>query len=631
MKRLAPALPPFAAACGATAFLLAYRGAPTAFDEWLALPIGIETASPGTYPAGDLLVQGSVHGPFHLYKLASVLWTLGVDADVAWYVLLALSLVAFFLAVWRLAAAMGLNSAERLMLVAAIAATPIYRGTLNWSAQPMLSFITASVAVPLGLLAIAAALEDHPVRALVFAALTFDVHPSLGLCAGIAVAVVSWRRPVKELATAVLVALLVAAPNLVYLLRHPPGASAASDADLWAIFRIFGYHTFVRDHWRDGYPWYAMALALALVGAAQLGIDAARRARVVVLAMTVVAVGWIGVMNLASLPAVMPLYLIRASLLAKPLLVGLALTALTRRGYAGKYAFLAPWAGVVAVAHPSRVVAEAALAIVLGVVLQPSSDRRLSAVGTAAWTCGALLLLAWIAGSVPALDALMAFTTPLRLAALGVGATAVALLLAPPSDVPGFGRPGRPWAMRSLALALPVLSVGLARPFGRGWLPESRAKISERLHLSRPLPKESGAMDWAAHSSPPGSLFAIPPIDANWLRFRVVTHRGAYVTVHDINQLLYVRDLVFPAVDRLAALGVVVKGPHNFDPRPYLRPTCARLQRLGRDAVGYYVLPVESVVPTGSVISYRDANYTILDVNRTLDACRATSPADGGD
>ncbi len=611
-----------ATACGATAYVLAYRGAPAAFDEWLALPIAIETASPGTYPSSDLLVTGSVHGPFHLYKAASVLWTLGINADIAWYVLLVLSFLAFFLAVWRLAGAMALNDRERVVLVLAIAATPIYRGTLNWSAQPMLSFITASAAVPLGLLAIAAALEGRLRPALLYAALAFDVHPSLGLCAGIAVvSIAAWRPSAKLFWSAWAPAMLVAAPNLIYLLQHRAVSGAGSDDQLWAVFRIFGYHTFVRDHWRDGYPWYILAFVLAIMGAMQLGTDTARRAQRAVIILVGIAVSWIVVMNLAPIPALMPLYLIRASLLAKPLIMGLALTTLTRRSYPGKYAFVAPWAGAVAVVHPDRLVAEAALAIALGIVLRPSTDRRLALAGVAAWTCGIVSLLAVFARQAPLLDGVMEPTTSLRWMIFAVGLISLAMLLAAPNVTAGTEKAQRGWPTLSVVFALPVLAVVLAKPFGRPWLPESPASISARLHLSRPLPKEAGVMRWALNNSPPGSLFAIPPVDASWLRFRLVARRGVYVTVHDINQLMYVRDFVFPAVDRLKTLGVVVKAPHNFDPRPYLRPKCARLQRMATEGVNYYVLPAESIMPAGSVLTYQDADYSILDVKRTAQAC----------
>ena len=602
--------------------MLAYRGAPTAFDEWLALPIALETAHPGTFPAGDLLVRGSMQGPFHLYKLASVLYTLGVDVDVAWYVLLALSLVAFFLCVWRLARAMGLDDGERALLVLAIAATPIYRGTLNWSAQPMLSFITASVAVPLGLLAIAEALEDRLRTALLLAALAFDLHPSLGICAGMAVvSIVPWRAHLQVLRSAWLPAVLVAAPNLAYLLLHRPAPGGASTDRLWEVFSIYGYHTFIRDHWRDGYPWFALVVALAVVGARQADAVASRRALRAALVLTGLATAWIACMNLAPIPALMPLYLIRATLLAKPLLMGLALLTLTRRRYAGRYAFLAPWAGALAVAHPDRLVAEAALAIVFGIVLLPSKDRRLSALGAAGWTCGLLALFVVISRRVDLLDGVMAYTTSLRwtIFALGVIATGLLLFASPAAE--GLPRTERGWPRLPIAVALPVLAVVLMRPFGRGWLPESPVTLGRRLHLSRPLPKEEGAMHWALDHSPPGSLFAVPPLDHDWLRFRLAAQRGIYTTVHDINQLMYVRDVVFPAVDRLATLGVIVKGSHNFDARPYLRPTCARLRQLAFDGVDYYVLPVESVAPPGSIIAYHDINYDILDVKRTAPGC----------
>ena len=611
-----------AVASGATAFLLAYRGAPTAFDEWLALPIALETAKPGTFPPGDLLVQGSIHGPFHLYKLASVLYTLGVNVDVAWYALLALSLVAFFLAVWRLAGSMGLDMRERAILVMAIAATPLYRGTLNWSAQPMLSFITASVAVPIGLLAIAYAIEARLTPALLLAALTFDIHPSLGICAGVVViSVVPWRSHLQAIRSAWLPAALVAAPNLVYLLTHRPAPGGGANDRLWEVFSIYGYHAFIRDHWRDGYPWVALAAALAIVGARQIDTVAARRALRAALVLTGLAAAWILCMNFAPIPALMPLFLIRATLLAKPLLLGLALTALTRRRYAGKYAFLAPWTGALAVSHPDRVVAEAALAITLGIVLRSSKDRRLSAAGAAAWTCGLLALLVVISRRVDLLDFVMAYTTTLRWTTFALGALVAGFLLVTSPDAEGSLRTTRGWLTLPIALALPVLAVVLMRPFGRGWLPESSITLGRRLHLSRALPKEAGAMRWALDESPPASLFAVPPLDNDWLRFRLAARRGIYASVHDINQLMYVRDAVFPALDRLATLGVIVKGSHNFDAKAYLRPTCARLQQLDRDGVAYYVLPADSVAPAGSVIAYHDVNYDILDVTRSAQGC----------
>lgn len=573
---------------------------------------------------GDLLVQGSIQGPFHLYKLSSVLWTLGLNVDVAWYVLLALSLVGFFLAVWRLAGAMGLDDRERAILVLAIAVTPVYRGTLNWSAQPMLSFITASVAVPLGLLAISSALENRLRLAPLYAALAFDLHPSIGLCAGIAVVcMVSWRVSVKVLFLSLMPAALVAAPNLAYLLLHRPAPGTGSDDQLWAVFRTFGYHTFVRDHWRDGYAWYALALALAIVGAMQLDNITARRARVAAVVLTAIATAWIVVMNFAPIPALMPLYLIRASLLAKPLVMGLALTALTRHRYAGKYAFLAPWAGALAVAHPDRMVAEAALAIVLGIVLRPSADRRLAAAGATAWTFGLLSLLVVIVRQVPLLYGLTELTTPIRWATFALGVIITGLVLWAPAAAEGTPRAQRGWAALPISLGLPILAIVLAKPFGRAWLPDSPVAIRRQLHLSRPLPREAGAMGWALNDSPPGSLFAIPPVDQNWVRFRLAARRGTYTTVHDVNQLMYVRNFVIPAVDRLATLGVIINAPHNFDARPYLHPTCARLQRLAGEGVDFYVLPAESVAPAGSVLTYQDINYSILDVKRTAQGCRA--------
>jgi hypothetical protein len=273
------------------------------------------------------------------------------------------------------------------------------------------------------------------------------------------------------------------------------------------------------------------------------------------------------------------------------------------------------------VSHPDRVVAEAALAITLGIVLSPSKDRRLAAAGTVAWTCGLLALFVVISRRVDLLDFVMAYTSMLRWTTFALGVIVAAFFLMSSPAGEGTTRTAWRWPALPIAIALPVLAVVLMRPFGRGWLPESEITLGRRLHLSRALPKEAGAMRWALEQSPPASFFAVPPLEHDWLRFRLAAQRGIYASVHDINQLMYVRDAVFPEVDRLTTLGVVVKGSHSFDASAYLRPTCARLQQLARDGVGYYVLPAVSVAPAGSVIAYHDVNYDILDVKRTLSGC----------
>ncbi|MBM3907192.1 MAG: hypothetical protein FJ363_03825 [Gemmatimonadetes bacterium] len=615
-----PSLPAAASALGATAFLLLYRGAPTAFDEWLALPIALETARPGTYPLSDVLVQESLSGPFHLYKAASLIWSLGWNVDVVWYVLLAMSLVVFFLAVWRLGEAMGLDVGERAVLVCAIAVTPVYRGTLHWSAQPNLSFITASVAVPIALWALTGALEGRLRRALVLSAVTFALHPSLGLCAGVTtLSIVPGSFSPQAMRLAWLPAFVVAAPNVVYLAMHLPAPTAGDGAALWDVHRVFGYHTFVRDH-ADGYPWYALTLAVALVGLSHG--EVARRVRRAVLVLSVLAIGWIALMNLAPVPALLPLYLVRATWLVKPLVMGLAVVVVVRGQYSGRYGRWAPLVGAVAVAHPDRMVAEGALAILLGIILRPSTNRARATLGLAAWTAGIVLLLTILAREAQALDPLTEAAIPMRWVAMTVGLLAVLVALAPtPSPLATPRIPPAPRTLGLAAVGLVGLAIVLGKPFGRGWLPDTLSRISTQLHLTRPLPAEAGVMRWAREQSPKASLFAVPPVDQRWVRFRLAAERGVYASVHDINQLMYVRHDVLTAVARLRVLGVRVRGPHRFDPRPYLRPTCQRLDRMARDGVDYYILPTEGTIPAGSVLPYQDGEYAVLDVRATARTC----------
>ena len=614
---------PIATAIGAAVWILAYREVPNAFDEWLALPIALETARPGTYPAGDLLVRGSMIGPFHMYKAAGVLYSLDLNVDLVWYTLLALSLVAFFLAVWRLGRAIGLTEVERVAMLLAIAASPEYRGTLNMSAQPMLSFITASVGVPLGVLALAAALEGRVVAALIVAAVAFDVHPALGLCAGIGVFTIllstrGWRQVLPGAGFAALVAL----PNVIYLMGLTSLPSGKSNQSLLTIFQSFGWHAFVRDHWKQGYPWYALGIALAFAGSEKLSAPTGRMARLTIAVLTGIAVSWIAIMNFAPLTAILPLYLIRASLLVKPIMIGLAVVAIGRRNSSGPVAWLAPLAAVLAIVSPNSILAEAALAAALGTVLLDSSrgPRRRAAV--VAWCCAIALFAVVVAGHVPAMAPLASAADAVRILTIAAGLGIAVTLIYSPSVTTQVPYGHRQRAILVVALALPVLGIVLARPPGRSWLPESLWVIKRRAQLSEPLPREAGAMLWARDHSPAASLFAVPPVEMEWVRFRIVARRGVFANVADVDQLIYVREYVFPEIDRLSELGVVIRAPHDFDDAAYNHPTCDRMQRLAAQGLTHYVLPDTGSSPPEVAPLYRDQFYTILDVPHIAAVCR---------
>ena len=609
----------------ATLWTLAYRGAPTAFDEWLALPIALERARPGTFNDRDLLVRGSVEGPFHLYKAASMLYHLPLDIDVAWYLLLVGSLLALFASIWRLGAALQLGEWERWVVVLAIAVSPLYRGTLNWSALPGLSFVSSSVALPLVLWALASALDDAPEKALILCAAAFDVHPSLGLCGGAAVLAASRFPLVRGRWTRALIgAALVGGPNVAYILMHRATAFAPFTAESLAVMRQFSYHVFVRDHWRDGYPWFAAALALAL-----FGTDATnRRARRALLTVTVLAVGWIAAMNLTPSMSLLPLYLIRASLLAKPLLVMLGLSTLLSARGGGLRKSLLWGAALIAVAHPNPVVGEAALCLVLGLVFDASSVRGARPVAAVALLLATALGATIIGRHLVAPHLLDGVTDALRLSVIAVGGVgaAVAWRRSALSNGASVDQVVPSWRTLAALAAIPIAAIVLSRPAGRGWLPESPARIAARLRITRPLQREAGVMTWARDSAGPQSLFVIPPVAVEWVRFRSVAHQGVFVSVHDVNQLMYVPNFGMESVSRLRQLGVGFTAPHEFDDAPYAHPTCARLAAVAQSGATHYVVPVTGTIPTGAIVVYHDRDYNVIDLARP---CRTVSSRTG--
>jgi hypothetical protein len=155
-----------------------------------------------------------------------------------------------------------------------------------------------------------------------------------------------------------------------------PAPAADNGEAFWAVHRVFGYHTFVRDH-ADGYPWYALAMAVAGVPD---NSELKRRAR-----QTSCAFGAGDRMDrrdesrpgASATASALP----RASHMARETAgdAGLAVAAIVRHRFIGRYGVWAPLLGVVAeLPFTDRMIAEGTLSILLGIMLRGSPDARRS-------------------------------------------------------------------------------------------------------------------------------------------------------------------------------------------------------------------------------------------------------------
>lgn len=602
--------------------LVAYRPfydvVPRVFDEWLALPIARAVADPGLYPAGDLIVSAGLAGPFWLYRLAGELLRMGARPEVLWAVGFFACEGALFYAVWRLLRALRIAPVAATVALVLFAASPAYRGTLNWTQLPFFAFVTASVAVPLLLFAAAAAIEGAATWAFVLAAIAFDLHPGAGVLAVATVVTAllastpraSWRR----LAGAAAVGAAIAAPNLVAIARHGVG-DAATRAGMMALFPYFAVHVNPRVYWREGYAFFSLLLAAGVWGSAALPARERRIVRAVVASM----LGLIGVYALNAetvrvLPVVL-LFLYRATWVLKPVLFGCAGAGVlawhvegARWSPGGRRALMLVLVAAACVQYDA--LADALAAIAIGVLLLAAAPRVVArAAGVLLVTTG-LLLGAAALGSRDTL----AGACQLAVIAIGLGlALAPRMLPALGPAAPDAAAPLRPLrpraAFATLALVL-VLPLALPSDTGMSHRPWSPRVVLSRFRFLHPAPSVAGVYRWITDSTARGALIATPIDDRRFLPFRALTQRGQYVTTSDINQLAYDPPSYVRAGQRLRALGARIEA---YDASGYARLSDDALRAIAADGVTHIILSAAAAAqPRAFPALYRDSSWVVL-------------------
>jgi hypothetical protein len=553
-------------------YTFSYYPTPNPFDEFLALPIAHAIADPGLYSPNDLLTTSGARAPFLLYHAAAWLYRAGFDVDLVWYCALVLSLAATFSGIYYLGRAfVGRIPAAAATVLVACSAPQI--GTLNWSWMPQRSFVSATLAFPLIFFALGLAVRQRHAAGITLAALAGWIHPGLGLIACLCCLLTVFDAPPETLrvrALRALPALGIMAAGWWYVHSSVPAnfaADAMTASAFDAQFRLFAWHAFVGDHWRDGYAFVTAQLALVAFALARLGAAPRRSALLLVVTLYGLAIAWLAFVYIGGSPMITLTFLVRATALAKPIC----------------WAIVAGWALS---------------------VLQKSHDRELIAARIAI----AVLAIAALIPHAP-------WATPFVVLA---GAVLVRLDLrrqhgvAPASSIEHAAE--RRVVLR-LSTALLVAAVLMLTLDFHGWIPARPTRIWRRLHFSRPAGELAGVERWARTESPRGALFLVPPGDARFVAFRLRAERGIYTHEADVNQLAYDLTAYPLARQRLERAGIRIVRRHELDSSGYERLSEAALDSIVTDGATLGVFP-RGKAPAGREAVYSDSAWVVVSLAR---------------
>jgi hypothetical protein len=560
-------------------YTFSYYPTPNPFDEFLALPIAHAIADPGLYSPSDLITTSGARAPFLLYHAAAWLYRAGSDVDLAWYCALVLSLAATFSGIYYLGRGfVGRIPAAAATVLVACSAPQI--GTLNWSWLPQRSFVSASVAFPIIFFALGLAVRQRHATGLTLAAVAGWIHPGLGLIASVACAALmvfdAPRATLPTRAVRAAPALAIMAAAWWYVRSSVPAnftAEAMTATAFDAQFRLFAWHAFVGDHWRDGYAFVAAQLVLVALALSRLSSAPRRSALILLVTLYAMAIAWLAFVYIGGSPVVTLTFLVRATALAKPLC----------------WALIAGW--TISVLHESRgrelIAVRAAIALLAVAALMPHAP----------WATPLVVLggglLAWIdrrrPGGAPA-PILLDATTERRF-------------------------------VLGLSAAILVAAVLMLTRDYHGWVPARPTRIWRRLHFSRPAGDLAGVERWARSQSPRGALFLVPPGDDRFVAFRLRAERGVYAHEADVNQLAYDLTAYPLARERLERAGTRIIRRHELDTSGYERLSEIALDAIVAEGATFGVFRRGKVPATRAEV-YSDSMWVVVSLARPAAATR---------
>ncbi|MBI3979854.1 MAG: hypothetical protein HY331_16890 [Chloroflexi bacterium] len=147
-----------------------------------------------------------------------------------------------------------------------------------------------------------------------------------------------------------------------------------------------------------------------------------------------------------------------------------------------------------------------------------------------------------------------------------------------------------------------------------GWpLPVGLSRLAANVANTRPDPGEVALFDWARTRTDLDALFAVPPVDTRFLKFRLAAERGVYASVHDVNQLAFDKSVYALAHRRLLTLGLAVLGRHQFDEAGYYALPPDRYRQLASEGVSYVIFDRARLNERPNLpVAYEDASYVVF-------------------
>lgn len=610
-------------------------------DIFLAFPIVKEQAHLGLYSPYDLLVSSGMSGPFHIYKLVSVLYKvkLPISVDAVWYLMNISIQCLIFVLLWHIGKTITKRADVASISCMLIALSHPFCGTLNWSLLPPQALVTSVFALPLNYLALYYLIKDTYVPAILAAVLAANIHPLGYVMVGMILFYICIysRLKVRSKIYLILLGVIGSLPNVIYTFQSTYSNIKPIGEEIYKQFYLFSHHAFVEIHYQEWYAWFFLQLGGSIFFLRYIDKHISKKIRYIYGFCLGAIFLYVVNLYICKYFGLMQLFLFRSTLFIKPIVVvitSVGILCFISRRYA-KHVVASIAIGIIFLCSyliHNVALAETFLIVVYGYII--STDKKSHHISTtiSQITYGfcTIQLIAFF-GSI--------FTGPIFIIVdqillivrifIGIIFCVYALYSQHDFHIQQF----KNTKMDSIPFRFIVISfvVGMCVVQGSKVLrfhdifyilPE--VNLQKYINFSKPeKPDDLDLVNWIQKSTKEGTLFIVPPYSKNantfFAQFRVAAERGEYVIVNDINQLAYDTSVYLTAGKRLAKLNVILSGQQQFDVKGYNFLTRDQLIALyDNEHADYAVFEKSEFQRTdlNHALVYENASYVVFALDR---------------
>jgi hypothetical protein len=426
-------------------------------------------------------------------------------------------------------------------------------------------------------------------------------------------------------------------------LGHDLKSGAVDSADFFQMFNVHAYHAWAQDHWREGYAWFACLTAAVALFLPLLSPRVRRRLLTIFATSFLLIAIYASNVYVIQWPPLALTYLFRVTYFLKPLSLGVITVGLlatldvfrvawrqwepSALALNGSILLVTVFSVSAACFAGSIATAEASFLSALGLLhyiwSSSVSRRRLGLFVTGAGGVELIQARGTLRWLLPNID----LTLPVSLFGIGVAFVLTMTALLDPSFESSLPRRrrtpvGARGSLRTAAGAVAAIGVSVLFSVYRSGdveriLPTALSDLKRRVEFSTPDSSCQRLFRWVRTASPKGALFAVPPLDGRFMKFRLSAERGVFVIEHDINQLAFAPRAYIQAGERLRDVGVVVQGRHRLDARRYERLEDSDFLRLNAQGVDFAVVPSNSPARRRwhGRVAYEDMHFSVLTLD----------------